>query len=538
MKILARPLAGSSLVRDYLAGRPEALAFYPAGHPADPAAYEARARAVEVSHDRASRARLAGMLRGGGPKGAERLAAFVEGEGYAVTTGQQPGLFGGPLFSLYKGLGAAALARRLEARLGRPVIPVFWVASEDHDWEEVRGIELADVENELRRLELPEREGAGERPLHRLHLGATIDALRERLIGCLPPSDFVGEVEASLAASYHPGATLPGAFATLLAEQLSAAGVFLLSPEHPTHQAASLPLLLAEAEGAALRDAELLARSSALEAAGYPVQVPILPGGVNLFLEGAEGRDRLFLDRNPPGEMGFRLRREGRVLSHEALETEAQADPAILSPNVLLRPVVEAALVPTLAYMAGPGEMAYLAQTAPVFAAHGVHPPVVHPRPSMVVVERRVQKVLDKFSLALDTLARPEHEVVSRIARDEMPPEVLAALGGLRGRVAEGAKALSVAVRGVDPTLTGPVDHFRNQALGLLADVERKVVQALKREQAIALQQVAKAQFQLFPGGRPQERVFPAIYFQARYGSAILEAWEAGAEEAMLLPPT
>jgi bacillithiol synthase len=523
-------LSGSDLVRAYLDGEPEALRFYPGGHPGDPDAYLAKAREVDARFDRGARERLARLLTGGGTEGARRLERFVDEGGYAVTTGQQPGLFGGPLFSLYKALTAAALARRLEPLVGRPVLPVFWVASEDHDWEEVRRVSLPDLGNDLVTLELPDREGAGEHPLHRMPLGAEIHEVRNALLELLPPSDFRPGVEEDLEAAYREGATLPEAFAELLRRQLAAAGVFVLSPEHPEAQAAALPLLLAEAREAGPRALALADRARSLEEAGHAPQVAILEGGANLFLEGARGRDRLFVEG--PGRL--RLRHEGRVLDLETLAAEAGAEPARLSPNVLLRPVVESVLVPTLAYVAGPGETAYFAQTAPVFEAHGILQPVIHPRLSMAVVESRVEKVLRKFDLELAELARPHHEVVGRVVRDDLPEAVRQALGELRGAIARGAKSLGMAVREVDPTLAGPVDHLRNQGFSLLDDVERKVVQARKRESAIALQQIEKAQVQLFPGGTPQERVFPAVYFLVRYGPELMVRWMEAAEMAVL----
>jgi bacillithiol synthase len=538
VKFISHTIAGSPLVQGALQGEPEALRFYPGGDPRAGASYDAVARRVDARFGAPERERLATILRGGGTEGEARLERFVREGGLAVTTGQQPGLFGGPLYSVYKALTAVALARALEGRTGRVVIPVFWIASEDHDWDEVRGVSLPDLENELVELALETREEDRDAPLHRVRLGGELDRLRERLLTLLPPSDFRPEVERALEGAYHEGATLPGAFAELLLTQLGAQAPFVLSPEHPAAQEAALPVLLHEARSASAREEALRTRAAELEAAGFPVQVPILDGGVNLFLEGSEGRDRLFLEPGAPGGEGtptcFRLRRSGRILTGEELEEAATRDPAALSPHVLLRPVVESALVPTLAYVAGPGEFAYYAQTAPVFEGHGIAQPVIHPRLSGTVVETKVGKVLEKFGLAREELARPHHEVAGRLLRDEIPEPVRRALGTLRGTLSKGAAELRKAVGEVDPTLSGPVDHLRSQGFALVDDVERKVVQALRREQAIALQQLEKAQLHLYPRGRPQERVFPAVYYLARYGSRVLEGWRDGAEEAVL----
>ena len=530
MEILTRSISGSSLVDGYLSDRPEAGQFFPSGFPGDPRAYRAGAQRVEDRFTREDRLRLARVLRGGGGDRDARLQRFVEEDGFAVTTGQQPGLFGGPLFALYKALTAAALARRLEMLLERPVLPVFWVAAEDHDWEEVRRIHLLDPENELESVEIPIPVGREEAPLHRVALGSEIIRARERFFSLLPDSDFAPPWRALLETTYREGETLPGAFAHLLEELLGPQGIFILSPEHPSLQAASLPILLAEAEKAAEGESELLRRGEALEAAGFGLQVPLLPGGVNLFFEGPRGRDRLFRDG-----AGFRLRRAGKSITLRELRARTEDDPALLSPNVLLRPVVESRLIPTLAYVAGPGEMAYFAQTEPVFRAHGMEPPVIHPRMSAVLLEGKVQKVLAKFGLEVEALARPHHEVASKVVRDGVPQEVRVALGGFRGGVARSAKELEAAVKKVDPTLIGPVDHLRNQSFVLLGDLEKKVMQALKRENEVALAQLEKTRLHLYPMGRPQERVLSPFYYLFRYGPVLMEQLAEAAQAAVRL---
>jgi bacillithiol synthase len=530
--ILPRPLSASPLVDGYLSCRDEAAAFFPSGSPGDGAAYRARAEAVGARFTREDRVRLAGTLRGGGPEVRERLERWVAEDGFAVTTGQQPGLFGGPLFTLYKALTAVALARRLEGLLERPVLPVFWVAAEDHDWEEVRRVHLLDPENELEAVEIPVPVGREEAPLHRVVLGAEVDRARERFLSLLPRSDFAPEWAALLEGSYREGETLPGAFARLLEGLLGPRGLFVLSPEHPDLQAAGLPVLLDEAERSTEVETALIRRGEEMEARGFELQVPLLSGGVNLFFEGTRGRDRLFREGD-----GFRLRRGGETLTLEELRDRASADPALLSPNVLLRPVVESRLVPTLSYVAGPGEMAYLAQTEPVFRAHGMEPPVVHPRLAAVLLEEKVAKVLRKFGLEVEALSHPHHEVASRLVREEIPDDVRAALGGFRGVVARASGELARAVKGIDPTLAGPVDHLRNQSFSLLSDVERKVMQALKRENEVALSQLEKSRLHLFPLGRPQERVLSPFYHLFRYGPGLLDRLEGVAEGAVRLEP-
>jgi bacillithiol synthase len=558
MKIIPRSTpVGGPLVRGLLARAPDALPFYPAGHPADLDGYVRRARAVDEAFTRERRQRIVAGLRGGGIAGDARRVAFVEEGGYVVTTGQQPGLFGGPLYSVYKALTAAALAERLEAHLGRPVLPIFWVAGEDHDWEEVRTVTLADVSNELREIEVAIPDGADGGPIHRAPLGVALDEARSELLGGLPPSEFMPALSETLARCYTEGMTLAQGFARWMEALLAPAGVMILEPEQEPWIQDRLPQLLNLARQADVLAEATTARHDSLTEAGFAPQVPALKGGVLLFCEVDGRRERLYFERGADpaaggtggasgaggaggedGEDGLRFRT--RVGDHRwslaDLEAVATADPARLSPNVLSRPVIEAALLPTLAYVGGPAEMAYLGQTGPIFEALGVVPPVAHPRLSATVLERRVERVLERFGLEVVDLAMPHDQLAASLMRTDLPEPVQDALTDLRGALDGPLGALRLAVADVDPTLKGPVDSLLGQFLHGVGDLERKIVQARKRQAETALRQLEKAQIQLFPGGKPQERVFPAVYYLARYGDDVMEAWMEAARASVQLP--
>jgi uncharacterized protein YllA (UPF0747 family) len=186
--------------------------------------------------------------------------------------------------------------------------------------------------------------------------------------------------------------------------------------------------------------------------------------------------------------------------------------------------VVESTLFPTLAYVGGPGEMAYFAQLRDYFEAHGVAMPVIHPRWAATPIETKIRKVLDKFGLQPDELQRPFHEVAGDVAREEVPAEVRAALGKLRGALGSGLADLKRSVGAVDKTLSGPVQQVGSQAYAALDDLEKKIVQAVKREGEIGLAQLEKAQVHLYPMGKPAERVQSPFYYLSRYGGAVLDA--------------
>lgn len=514
--LVSRP-AGGPLARAYVEGEASARDFF-RGHFASGDAYADKAREVDGRFSREARERAARALRvpaGGDPEAVRR---FVDEGGYVVTTGQQPGLFGGPLYSVYKGLTTLRLARTLEARLGKPVLPVFWVASEDHDWAEANHTCIVGVDNELHCPSLPAPNPDIHPPLHRIPAGSGVEGLLDEFLQHLPGTDFSKPYFELLRETVTPAATLSDSFAGILKALLGPRGMFFTDAAHPVVKEASLPLLLSELDRGAEMEGVLADTAARLGAGGYELQVALMEGGVNLFMEGAAGRERLYREGD-----GFRLRVSQEQVTASQIRDRVAADPSILSPNVLLRPVVESVVFPTLSYVAGPGETAYFAQLADYFEAHGVRMPVIHPRFGATVVESKIRKVMDKFSLDVAALNRPFHEIAGEIAREEVPEGVRKALGALRGAVGKGVGELQDAVKSVDPTLKGPVQHVRSQAFAALDDVEKKVLHALKRENEIALAQLEKAQLHLFPQGKPQERVMNPFYYLSRYGGAFLD---------------
>jgi len=517
LELLTGTPSGAAVVRDYLEGREQAHAFF-RGHFTDAEAYRAKAEEVDTRFDREGRRRAVEALTV--PPGADpgALEAFVEEGGYMVTTGQQPGLFGGPLYNLYKGLTVAALARSLHETLGVPVLPVFWVGSEDHDWAEANHTSVVGMDNELHRAEVADPDPERTPALSRQAVGEGVTRVRDDFLAQLPDTDFSGPWKDLLEAAFHPGTTLASGFHALLGEMLGRFGVYLTDAADPSVKTASRATLLRELDGSQELEAVLRETAGRMEEAGYDLQVTLMEGGVNLFLETEVGRERLYRDGG-----GFRLHGSGTTLDRDELLARLDEDPGALSPNVLLRPVAESTVFPTLAYVAGPGEMAYFAQLADYFQALGVRMPVIHPRGSATLVESKIRKVLEKFGLDVEDLRRPFHEIAGEIARDEVPGEVRKAMGMLRGSIEEGVSRVESEVKAIDPTLRGPTQGVRSAAFQALDELEKKVTQALKRENEIALAQLEKAQLHLFPGGTPQERVMNPLYYLTRYGGAVLD---------------
>jgi len=462
----------------------------------------------------------------GHDRGVENIDRLVSGAALCVTTGQQPGLFTGPLFTLYKAISAVVLARACSASLGRPVVPVFWVAGDDHDFAEANHFTVLSVSNRLEALGLPPRESdAPSTPLYRDALGAEVEALIARVAELLPETEFRAEAMGWLTRHYRSGNDIATAFGDALAELLGPLGLVVFQPTHPAAKRAAAPWVLKALEDAVELDRRLQARAEDLERAGKPVPVTIQPGNSLVMVDGVLGRDRLMLDDD-----GFVTRRSGEKWSLPALREVAEQAPERLSANVLLRPAVEAALLPTLAYVAGPGELAYHPQTEPVYEMLGVVAQPYVPRWSARVIETRVRKTMDRYDLTPEDFAAPEGQLEARLVRDSMPQAASDALARLRETVDEQFATLVQSAGSIDPTLEKPIEHTRNQMAGGLDHVEKRLVSRLKQQNEVLVRQLANARNAVFPNGRPQERVFNVLQYLVKYGPDFLQQAEASCE--------
>ena len=511
MRLLSMPPGGSRLVRDYLAGAPEAAPFF-RGSPFATVTYRRKADELDRTAGPGVREAAASIVRPAGPRAAQALREVLHQDGYFVTTGQQPGLLGGPLYSLYKALTAVRLADDLAAALGRPVMPLFWVASEDHDWEEANHAHVIDEANRLHRLTLGSNPGTVPRPLGRIRLGEGVVDVVNQLEQCFPHNDYHTRYTDLVRETFNPWATMASAFSDLMAELLQATPVGLVDASHPALKEASRPVLRAEAEDPAASEEAVTETCAALTGLGYALQVPVIPGAVNLLTDLEEGRDRL---QRSGG--GFTLRRSGRTISKRRLMSLIEDTPGLVSPNVLLRPVVESFVFPTLAYVGGPGELAYFGQLSGLFRRHGTGMPVAVPRASLLAVETKVARVLDKFGLEVGDL-RDGDALLSRFAREQVPEDASRAVERWREAVQSVAAELEGVSAGIDPGLAGAVKKARNAGLSALETLEKKIVRAVRRRSETAGAQITKASVNLWPAGKPQDRVLSPLQYLMRYG--------------------
>ena len=487
------------------------LVATPLEHPLEPPEPRAGARAGAI--DALAPAFLASITRDA------QLARLRAPDALAVTTGQQPGLFTGPLYTIHKALSAAALAAELEARWSRPVVPVFWLAGDDHDFAEASSASWVAADGSVATAALPPRPAdAPLTPMYRTPLGEGVRPALDLLATGLPVSEFRDATLAWLERHYRPEATVAGSYGGAMAELLGPLGILTFDSTHPAAKSAAAPHLVRALQQARQLDDDLDRWAESRGVTARTSGITVGDGAALVMVEASLGRDRLVQDGD-----AFVTRRSRERFDLRAIERVAAEAPTRLSPNVLLRPVVESALLPTVAYLGGPGELRYLALTPPIYQRLEVPRQRPLPRWSGAIVEPRVERVLEKFGVALSDLYAAPGVLEARLVRSQLPAEAVGALERLRHALDEEYAVLERAATEIDPTLARPIQSARQQALGGSQDIEKKLVQHLKRRQETELGQLARARTAIVPNGKPQERVLTVAPFLARFGPGLLE---------------
>lgn len=532
LEIQRLPLRGSPLCNVYLEEFERVASLYGTGPPDALASYEETAGAIR-SDGSADRWRALRVLTDSlSEEGAERLGRIIAGRGLFVSTGQQAGLFVSPLYVLYKALTAARLAADLERKLGVPVMPLFSVASEDHDWKEVNHTYLLDVENHLIRLQLTvdelEGDDAPSPPIERIRLNEDVRAALAGLEEAVPDTEFKETVLASLKAAYRPGVPFAEAFQAALSHLLRNHGFAVVRTAAPYLKRRTRELLWSEWRQREQSERRLLEHAEALGANGFEPQVPVVPGATNLFLEGRLGRDRILAEG-----ARARLRRSDELFDEEELRQIIEKDPDRVSPGALLRPVAEARAFPVVAYVAGPSEIAYLAQSRVLFELHGVTAPVVVPRASFRLVEAKVARVLEKYGIEADRLAGSAGATIRRLLEEQSPQRLQDSLAELRATVAGAIDQIEDAALDFDPGSKSAVGSGKKAVFSAIDELENKVRARVREKHGVMEQQLQKAAVHLYPDSRPQERVLNPYPYLVRYGAPLLQQVYAAAATAL-----
>jgi bacillithiol biosynthesis cysteine-adding enzyme BshC len=506
------------LAVDYASDFSRLSDFY-AGDPASSAAWlDSIARTQRFSRRRDEVADLLAAQqqhRGAPPEALAAAVRLRDPETVAVVTGQQAGLFGGPLFTFLKAVTAIRLAERVRDEHRVPAVAVFWIDSEDHDWDEVKRCGLLDAELNLLQIAVSDPPGANEQSVARMTLDDSVRAALENLEAALPRTEFTSDLVTQLRTAYRPGAGMAHAFGQWIESVLGPKGLLVFDAADPAAKPIVAPVFTQEIEHSGRSSALAAKAGAALTARGYRPQVIPHEGQPALFhLDG--GREPI---RQQDGSFTI----GAQTFSRKALLDLVERAPHEFSPNVLLRPLVQDTLFPTVCYLAGPSELVYLGQLRGIYDAFGVPMPLIQQRATATILDSNSMRFLTRNNFPFDSLRPQDEAALNQLLEAQLPASVEASLEEATRVVVDRMEALAQAVPQIDATLEGATRSTLGRMQDDLKKLHAKIIQAAKRKDETLRRQFRHAQAQAFPGGHPQERTIGFVYFLNKYGPTLVD---------------
>jgi bacillithiol biosynthesis cysteine-adding enzyme BshC len=477
--------------------------FY-AHNPFDASSYATVAQEMAFPADRRSQLVAALRAKNGNVPALDVLA---RPETVAVVTGQQVGLFSGPAYTVYKALTAVRLAAELTTR-GLPAVPVFWLATEDHDFAEVNHTYVFDKEHRPVKLSV-NGEAGSERPVGTIPIA---DPPVERLLDSLQGLPHAEEVVELVRQAYHPGVAFGDGFQALLQRLLAKFGLLFINPLDEAVRRIAAPLLREALQCGEKLNAKLLERNQELDAAGYHAQVHVEPKTSLVFL--LDGDRRIALRR----QNGEYVSKDRRYSVDDLLQAADH-----LSPNALLRPVVQDYILPTVAYVGGPAELAYMAQSHVLYQDLLGRMPVMLARSGFTLLDARTSKLLDRYKLTIPTFFHGEDGVREQIARTLIPETLAHKFEQSQANLTKLLDELRAGLVGFDATLAAAADKSRAKILYQLAKLESKTTHETLHRNQRAAADASYTSGLIYPEKHPQERLYSILPFIAQHGPGLMD---------------
>jgi bacillithiol biosynthesis cysteine-adding enzyme BshC len=445
------------------------------------------------------------------------ISALSDNKTLAVVTGQQLGIIGGPLYTFYKIITAIKLSSALSERYDDyQFVPVFWLEADDHDFNEVREINLINDNNEIKKIaygqELPEDENIGS--VGNLRFTESLNNFFAELESNLRSTEYTQDLMEKIKAVYSIGKTFKQAFKELLFWLFDQYGLILFDPQDIKIKELLKPVFKKEITDFGIHTEKLVNISAKLEEI-YHAQVKVRP--INLFYSYEEGRYLI-----EPVENEFRLKRKRKKFTQEELLLTIENEPGNFSPNVLLRPICQDYILPTVFYIGGPSEVSYFAQIMPLYDFYKIEPPIIYPRSSATIIEKNISSIIEKFEINLDQLLLDPERLKKKIIDSISNGSVDAIFNETVSNIEKEMDHLKEKLFEFDKTLSDSTSKYSERILRYVNELKGKALEAQNRKFETTLRQIDKVTNSILPNSVLQEREINFIYFVNKYSMNIL----------------
>jgi bacillithiol biosynthesis cysteine-adding enzyme BshC len=436
----------------------------------------------------------------------------------AVVTGQQLGILGGPLYTLYKIITVIKLAEHLKERYDAyNFVPVFWLEGDDHDFEEVRSLNVINELNEVTKISYDDeiideeiRQSVGY-----LKIKESISPFFDILDKNLRDTEFKPDLLKKLKESYSVGKTFKQSFRELISWLFDEYGLIIFDPQDIIIKNLLKPVFKKEINNFRQHTEKLVQISATLEEI-YHAQVKVRP--VNLFYSNEDGR---FLIE--PVENEFRLRRKRKKFTQEEIINEIDNKPENFSPNVLLRPICQDYILPTAFYVGGPSEISYFAQLTSLYDFYNLTSPIIYPRISATIYEKNLEKIFEKYNLSFGDIFIDSNELKTRIINSFSKNSIDDIFAESNNQIEVVIDRLKEKLFEFDKTIADATGKYRQKIISYIDELKSKAIEAQKKKHEITLRQIDKLTNSLFPNNNLQERGLNFVYFYDKYGEGFMK---------------
>jgi bacillithiol biosynthesis cysteine-adding enzyme BshC len=446
----------------------------------------------------------------------------------AILTGQQVGLFTGPLYTVYKALSAIKIAEELKSR-GIPAVPVFWMETEDHDLPEATRRTLTSADHSLCVTDYQDMlfkdSGAPQGSVGLMQFPENIRQVVQDYLDHLPVTLWKQEIRLQLESAYRPGATFAQAFAQLLSGILRGSGLILFDPQDPQAKQLARGVFQKALRDADVIRAALLERNKELEAAGFHAQVSVLENSTVLFY--FQDAARYALEKK---DSDFFLKNSDRHFSPDHLMQCAELSPEKFSPNVLLRPLIQDHLFPTLTYVGGSAEIAYFAQIEVLYRLWNCPMPIIWPRNSFTLIEPEISEELDRLEIDVKDCFRGRQFLTEKTLSGSGLSAAASNLEKLQEHLDQGLTEIRPEIQSVDPTLATALETARRKILHNVQHLKSQVVRMESTKDLMISKALDLLANHCYPNQKLQERELGIQHFWVRHGSSVLDVLRSSLE--------
>jgi bacillithiol biosynthesis cysteine-adding enzyme BshC len=449
----------------------------------------------------------------------QNLELLKSNKTIVVATGQQLGIMGGPLYTIYKTITAIKLCNYLrENHTDYNFVPVFWLEGDDHDYDEVRSFNILNNENQLLKLEYEDglSEEINRGPVGEQKFSENIELVINKLTANLRETEFKPVILAFIKSIYKPGRTFLESFRELMIKLFDEYGLIIFNPIDPAVKRILVPVFSKQITDFADHTGTLVERSAELEEI-YHAQVKVKP--INLFL--TDNKERLLIEPTETGE--FRLKGKRKKFSKDELLLLLESSPDKFSPNVLLRPICQDYLFPTGFYIGGPAEISYFAQVTPLYKIYGIEEPFLYPRSSATIVEKGVKAILEKNNLSYNDIFLDENELINKIVSASSGLNIDNIFAKTSEEMNLLFEPINKMLKSIDKTLSDLTAKSKIRIEETLNYLKTKATEAETRKYDSTIRQLTKVRNVLYPNNNLQERELNFIYFANKYGMGFTE---------------